>query len=166
MEDTKKVQAETPFKVEKFDSGNEIDPIERMLQAYRMGGNVDPEEKYNERMGVTYYLEPISDAKFEELSDQATKNYLYGGTLQPRLEPSKFNRLLVAEATKVLINGKPVSPFKAENVVKLFGSPEKAVQSILFTGEITDYAQIIMRLSRFSPELIDQGTVAQKVKNS
>jgi len=158
------IKTEVPFKVEH--KGQNYDPIERMLQAFHNGGNVEPEEVYNERLNVTYYLEPLSDSKFEELTDQATKNYMYNGMLQPRVEPGKFNRLLVAEATKVLINDKPVAVFKDSRLTGKFGSPEKAVQGVLLSGEITDYAQKIMRLARFTPELIEQGTVAQKVKNS
>lgn len=116
-----------------------------------------------DRIGLSFLISGLREGKIEQIEKRFTTITRVRGEEKTKLDDKRFNRALVAEATKAIGDDEQVRFNHPELLSKYKASgPEAVVKKILLAGEIAQLADVVLDLSGY----YDQAEEDDDLKNS
>lgn len=125
--------------------------------------NVPKRKVTIERIGLSFLIAGLREGKLEKLEKRFTNITRVRGEEKEKLDSKRFNRALVAEATKAIGGDENVQFDHPQLLSKYKASgAESVVKKILLAGEIAQLADVVLDLSGY----YDQAEEDDELKNS
>ncbi|MYL45057.1 hypothetical protein GLV94_05330 [Virgibacillus halodenitrificans] len=116
-----------------------------------------------ERIGLSFLMSGLREGKIEQIEKRFTTTKRVRGEDQSKLDDKRFNRALVAEATRAIGDDEKIRFDHPQLLHKYKASgAEAVVKKILLAGEIAQLADVVLDLSGY----YDQAEEDEELKNS
>lgn len=115
-----------------------------------------------ERVGLPILLSGLREDRLERLEKRFTTTKRVRGEEKKELDTARYNRAIIAEATKA-IGGNPNVRFDHPQLLSKYkaSGPEAVIKKIFLAGEIVQLADVVLELSGY----YDQADEADEIKN-